>query len=223
MSSNMLYIGDSVGRHINVQQIEMKGDLKINVKRAYSAVFEEKDTEISNKPLFPYQNFSDVVPQELKKANYKYLVLAGLTVDVTNLRTEVPGSKSKFNLMKRKVISSMKTMFKLGINALNQNRNVKYVLITEVSPRISNKASDPNSYKEKLVALCNQTLWELAKKCNRNIKIVKHGFDSDIFKHIKNSDGIHFYGDLGKQKYTDSIVKALLDIGVIKKPAHFYS
>ena len=50
----MLYIGDSVGRHINVQQIEMKGDLKINVKRAYSAVFEDKDTEISNKPLFPY-------------------------------------------------------------------------------------------------------------------------------------------------------------------------
>ena len=113
---------------------------------------------------WPEQNFTDVVNYALKNPgleNYDVLVLSAPTVDITNMDTSKLSPLDNTEIYQQNVIISTQNMFSLAQAALEQNRNLKSVVLMEHTPRFDGLDVDPTSLKPNLVKLANSTLNQL--------------------------------------------------------------
>ena len=75
-----LFVGSSIGHHFDFNVLGENGLLEKHV-RAYTAV-EDKNAR------FPESNFSEIVWKNLEEDNYKYLIIQGGSIEITNLNTQ---------------------------------------------------------------------------------------------------------------------------------------
>ena len=210
----MLYIGDSIGHTANLRLVEKASNCRVVSASAYSSVQDAR-------ARWPGQNFKNVVEDKLKNPSneeYDVLVMSSPTVDISNLDTNLHPNSTTENL-EEKAINSSKNMFNTAEEALNNNANLKRVIIMEHPPRFD----DP--LKSKLAELANTTLnqlWSIStlnsKICIGRHSLVGYGSGSTHLARYKDYntgryDGVHLYGRTGVKDYTDS-VKSMLVIAM---------
>ena len=83
----ILFIGDSISANIDIAAIENATRSTVVTAKAYSSVHDNVSNAAKQAARFPASNFTDVVPQQLKRGHFKYLVLQSGSVDITNLKT----------------------------------------------------------------------------------------------------------------------------------------
>ena len=86
----MLFIGDSISANVDIHiaMVEKARNGRVEIARAYSTVFDNVGTRAKKAARNPAKNFKDIVPVEVKKEPYEYLLLQGGAVDITNLNTK---------------------------------------------------------------------------------------------------------------------------------------
>ena len=98
----MLFIGDSISANVDIAMVEKAINGRVETSRAYSSVFDNVGTRAKKASRYPAKNFKDIVPMEVKKEPYEYLLLQGGTVDITNHNTK-DKPKELFNYYKQEV------------------------------------------------------------------------------------------------------------------------
>ena len=92
----VLMVGDSVAHSANFRIVEKATDTTIRTAKAYSSNWDKN-------VRFKEQNVTKVVEDELKKAEFQYLVLAAPTVDITNIDVSNVKPDNPTEVFKRKV------------------------------------------------------------------------------------------------------------------------
>ena len=118
----ILLVGDSQSRNLNLSVI--KNITNMEVKRAEAFIISNNDP----KAKYPEKNFTDIVPEELKKDNYSTLILQGGTNEVTNLNTS-GRIEDKIEGFKKEIKASSENMFKIAEESLKQKKSLKKVII----------------------------------------------------------------------------------------------
>ena len=163
----ILYVADSVGHTASLRKIETACNARVVSDWAYSSVPD---------PCARWQelNFKDVVEQKLKNSgreNFDTLVMSAPTVDISNLDTSRLKSNDSTHFYKQRVIQSSRNMFNLAHAFLEQNTNLRKVVIMEHPPRFDDRRVDPISLKPSLRALANATLYQLLDYCSMKDRI----------------------------------------------------
>jgi hypothetical protein len=218
----VLYVGDSVGHTANLRIVEESRKCRIRSVRAYSSVHDKN-------ARWPEKNFSSVVKLNLKKhgkEEFDTLVMTSPTVDITNLDTVKLGPNDSTEALEQKAIASSTSMFKIAQIALEQNKNLKKVVIMEHPPRFDDQM------KSKLAMLANTTLSQLwvISPFKDNIAIGRHSLESfgvgsshlGRYKDYTTGkfDGVHLYGQTGVRDYTNSVKSIMLMALPEQRPAH---
>ena len=174
---------------------------------------------------WPEQNFTDVVNYALTnpgRENYDVLVLSAPTVDITNMDTSKLSPLDNTEIYQQNVIISVQNMFSLAQAALEQNRNLKTVVLMEHTPRFDALDVDPTSLKANLVKLANATLNQLwlNSHLKNKISIGCHSFENSgtetahlaRYQNLRTGryDGVHLYGQTGCRDYTGSVENIFL-------------
>ena len=123
----VLYVGDSVGHHVDFDLLRKETNCHITALKAYSAEYESNELSIAELPRFPKQNFGDVVKAKLKCSPFRYLVMTGGSVDITNLKTQIQ-PKDNLERYKQKVNRSTIKMFSTAVDALTKHRFLDKVI-----------------------------------------------------------------------------------------------
>ena len=190
-----------------------------DVKRVEAFNIDKND----KKAKFPEQNFKDIVPLELKKKIFSTLILQGGTHEISNLDVSGPDVVSRIEELKNEVKESSTKLFKLAEESLEENKDLKRVIIFKTMFRCDTLENDPSQLKAELSEYGNRVLddmW-LSMGCPKNIHIVKQDLDCppgelrfQRFGSPSNPayDGIHLRGVQAVQHYTGSIVKCLLKV-----------
>ena len=107
-------------------------------------------------------------------------------------------------------------MFAIAVNALENHKELKKVVLMEHAPRFESK-TDPAGVKAQLAYYANSVYEDLWKSSNIKEKIIigKHSLECDADKlqarycddFTGKYDGVHFFGSLGKRAYTRSVTK----------------
>ena len=214
----ILYAADSVGRTASLKNLENLTNSRIRTAHAYSSVHDFN-------AKWPEQNFTDVVNYALKNPgleNYDVLVLSAPTVDITNMDTSKLSPLDNTEIYQQNVIISTQNMFSLAQAALEQNRNLKSVVLMEHTPRFDGLDVDPTSLKPNLVKLANSTLNQLwlNSHLKNKISIGHHSLENSgtetahlaRYQNLRTGryDGVHLYGQTGCRDYTGSVENILL-------------
>ena len=217
----ILFVADSVGHTASLRKIETACNARVVSARAYSSV---PDPSARWQEL----NFRDVVEQKLKNSgreDFDTLVMSAPTVDISNLDTSRLRSNDSTDFYKQRVIQSSRNMFNLAKASLEQNTNLRKVVIMEHPPRFDDRKVDPISLKPSLRALANATLYQLLDNCSMKDRIFigSHSLECAGIgathqakyqdQNTGRYDGVHFYGQSGSRDYTDS-VKTILMLGL---------
>ena len=141
--------------------------------------------------------------------------MAAPTVDITNLNTEMLTKNDNVEAYKQKIISSCHNIFDVAQNALCAHPELRKVVIMEHAPRVDTLKEDPTGLKLKLATFANASFAQMWHNSTMkdNILIGKHSIDAAgdkapaLYKNDRTGrmDGIHFYGDYGKEIYTSSV------------------
>ena len=170
-------MADSVGHTASMRDVEKSCNVRIVSTKAYSSV-----PDASAK--WPEQNYKDVVKEKLKnpgRENFDTLVMSAPTADITNLDVSRLKPNVNTDFYKQRVIQSSRNMFKLAKASLEENANLRKVIIMEHPPRFDSRHVDPISLKPSLRALANTTLYQLLDNCSSNkdkIFIGSHSLES---------------------------------------------
>ena len=222
LKPKILYVADSVGHTASLRDLEKSCNARIVSARAYSSVPDSS-------ARWPDQNYKDVVEEKLKnpgRENFDTLVMSAPTADITNLDTSRLRSLDNTDFYKQRVIQSSRDMFSLAIASLEQNANLRKVIIMEHPPRFDSRNVDPISLKPSLRTLANTTLYQLMDNCSSmkdKIFIGSHSLECAgigatyqaryLDQHTGRYDGVHLYGQSGRRDYTDS-VKTMFMLGL---------
>ena len=109
---------------------------------------------------FPSLNFTDVIPIELKKNNYKTMVLQAGSVDITNLNTKDEPEKY-IEYFRQEAVVSVTNLFSAANNALKTNPGLAKIILMKQTPRYDPLHIDPLGLKASLSVLFNNTLTDL--------------------------------------------------------------
>ena len=172
---------------------------------------------------YPAKNFKDVIPVEVGKDTFDYLLLQAGSVDISNLNTkDKPEEHSDY--FKREVRCAAKNLFVAAESAFVAQPSLKKVVIMYQTPRYDPRSSDPLALKPVLADLFNQTLGESWLGSNLKDKIVigvhnmecTGGIKEARYRDTKNNkyDGVHLFGPSGKKTYTISVLDILLGAGI---------
>ena len=221
--TNLLYVSDSVGRNVDLPMIEKDLNCTIKTAKAYSSTKDKK-------ALWPDKNFTEVAKDELEKSAVDYVVMSAPTVDIPNVDTTQILQSDSLELYQQMVYESSANMIASAERAIEDNANIKKVIILEHAPRYDSKEVDPLSLKTDLAKYANNALAELWKKSKlkQKIKIGIHHFRApgsgslhdSIFRNTRAQkyDGVHFYGYLGRQIYSKSVHDIIQDaFGSVEK------
>ena len=170
--------------------------------------------------IWPKQNFSDIVRQELGNKEYDSLVMSSPTVDITNLDSSKLKHSDDTAGYQHYVLTSCQNMFTTAQRALEEHPNLKKVVIMEHAPRYDEKDNDPLGLKPELSKYANSVynqLW-LDSHLKNKISVGRHSLNEisdesydDIFRNPKSGrhDGVHLYGRSGRKIYTKSVKNIL--------------
>ena len=208
----VLYVADSVGHSADLNNIEIASKTRIRSRKAYSS-------KKNNIAKYPESNFYDVVRKELGNQNndkFDVLVMSAPTVDITNLDTSQLNPNSNIEVFKDEIRSSCVNMFDTAHTSLQENPNLKKVVIMEHPTRFDSAELDPVGLKPALAEFANTFLSHVWSKSPLNEKIVIgcHSFDNNVAhdslfqdRRINRNDGVHLYGPKGRKVYTESVLK----------------
>ena len=214
----LLYVGDSVGYTASMRAVERFSNSRMRTATAYSSVHDSQ-------AKWPKFNFTAVVENALKnpgKDDFEVLVLSAPTVDITNMDTSKLISTDSIDYYQQKTIISSQNMFSLAQRSLQQNPNLKKVVLIEHPPRFVKSELDPTALKPDLARLANATLSQLwmNSPIKDNIFLGHHSLecsgtgDTQLAKYKNQSTGryncVHFYGPNGCRDYTNSVKTILM-------------
>ena len=222
LKPKLLYVADSVGHTASLRDLEKSCNARIVSARAYSSMPDAS-------ARWPDQSYKDVVEEKLKnpgRENFDILVMSAPTVDISNLDTSRLRLQDNTDFYKQRVIQSSRNMFNLAKASLEQNANLRKVIIMEHPPRFDSRDIDPTSLKPSLRALANATLYQLMDNCSskkEKIFIGSHSLECAsigatyqsryVDQHTGKYDGVHLHGQAGRRDYTDS-VKTIFMLGL---------
>ena len=168
----------------------------------------------------PGKSFLEVVDKEIGKSTYKYLVMGGGSVDISNLDTKEATDEDMEDL-RNKTIESAKQLFCIAEACIHDYKHLEKVVLFYRTPRADLRNSDPFNLKPQLSDLANSVYKELWIKSQFKEKIVlgEHIFElNSEYDHVsifgqpmqnENYDGIHLRGASGREALTASILRIL--------------
>ena len=182
----ILLIGDSISANIDIGHLAHATNAKFSQERAYSSVNETASNIYKQLPKFPKLNFTDVVPAELRKGNFHYLVLQAPSVDITNLNTDVhPSQYSKY--FQQETLKSAHKFFSVVENALEVKPTLHKVIVLKLIPRYDPPSVDPLGLKSDLSRMFNEELEELCMSSRFQSKIFVGSHNIDCTGAIRES------------------------------------
>lgn len=220
-------IGDSVLNHANLDTLTKATKAKLNTAKAYSAVYDDKVNIAKNPAYFPQKNFIDVVPEEVVKDDFDFVIIQSGSVDITNLKTDIADPNNFIEYFKQETVVSAKNTFQSCLDALDKKPSIKKIVLMKQTPRYDPAMVDPHSLKPALSNLFNNTLMELWMSSPMKEKIIigSHNIDcagaiqSARYRHTKTGrfDGVHLYGTSGSKAYTNSVLNILRNAAIISR------
>ena len=217
-STQTLFIGDSISANVHLGALQEATQTKFTTARAYSSTYDIVKNAAKQPARFPSSNFTEVVPTELSKGNFKTLILQAGSVDITNLNTK-DNPEAHIEYFRQETIKSATALFATATNALKVHPTLTKVIIMNQIPRYDPLSVDPLSLKPALSHLFNVTLTELFMKCTDKEKIFvgSHNIEcsgaikESRYRHTKSGkyDGIHLFGSSGQKAYTKSVLNIL--------------
>lgn len=203
---------------MDIKALENATQTKFVTARAYSSIHDTVENSAKQAAKFPKSNFTDVVPAQLNKDEYKTLVLQAGTVDITNLNTKDNPSEY-VEYFKQEAVMSAKNMFQVAVDALSSSPNLEKIILMKQIPRYDPSHVDPLALKPALSQLYNNTLtneWMTSQYKDR-ILIGNHSIECTgaikeaRYRETKTGrfDGIHLYGSSGRKAYTLSMLRIL--------------
>ena len=228
----MCKIGDSISANINIGHLAHATNAKFSQERAYSSVNETASNIYKQLPKFPNLNFTEVVPAELRKGNFHYLVLQAPSVDITNLNTNVHPYSKHFQ---HETIKSTQNFFSVVENALEVKPTLHKVIVLKLIPRYDPPSVDPLGLKSDLSKIFNEKLDELCMSSPFQSKVFVGSHNIDCTGAMRESrywfaefskwafifycryrqtktgkfDGIHMFGSVGREAYTLNVLNIL--------------
>ena len=216
----ILFIGDSISKNVRIDTLEEATQSEIITVRAYSSVYDNEENSAKQAAKIPEANFHDVVQAELKKEEYKTLLLQSGSVDISNLKTRENVSQYS-EYFKQESIMSAKNLFQSAVNGLAQSPNLEKVVIMKQTPRYDPANTDPMAIKPVLSQLYNNTLTEEWMNSQYKDKIIIGSHNIDCTGAVREAryretrtqrfDGVHLYGSSGMKAYTMSVLNILRD------------
>ena len=141
------------------------------------------------------------------------------TADITNLDTSNHTQNHDTSILQQKVLSSCENIFRVASSAIENNSDLKKVVIMEHTPRYDTKELDPVGIKPVLANYANNVLNQFVLDSNlkHKISIGRHSLEAsdashdDIFKNVEDGkyDGVHHYGRLGRKLISRSLMNIL--------------
>ena len=227
----ILYIGDSISANVDIGALQVATQSQFVTAKAYSSVHDTVSNVAKQAAKFPASNFTDVIPAQLKKGNYKCLILQAGSVESTNLNTK-DNPEQHINFFRQETIMSATNLFNAAVKALKDKPSLKKVVILKQIPRYDKSDVDPLSLKSSLSILFNNTLTNLWMECPDRQKIVvgNHNIEcsgairESRYRHTKtgNFDGIHLLGSSGSKAYTLSVLNILKSANVTASEHDFH-
>ena len=227
----ILFIGDSISSHANIEMIAEATESKIVTTKAYSAVYDKESNIAKEAAYFPKTNFTDVVPAEVVKDDFEHLILQAGSVDISNLKTS-QNAEIHMEYFRQQAVISAQNIFNAGINALVQQPSLKKVVIFKQIPRYDPTYLDPLQLKQALSQLFNRTLTELwiNSPYKERIHIGSHNMEcsgsilTSRYKDIETGkfDGVHLFGSSGSKFYTLSILNILQSAGLTSENHNYH-
>ena len=211
--------------------LEVATQAKFVKAKAYSSVHDTTENVAKQPAKFPASNFKDVIPAELKKAQYQSLILQAGSVDITNLNTKDDPTKY-MEYFRQEAVKSATNLFSAAVNALTVQPTLSKVVIMKQIPRYDPTHVDPLALKATLSLLFNNTLTDLWMKSPHKDKIFVGNHNIDCTGAIKESryrqtksrkyDGIHLLGSSGQKAYTLSVLNILRGAEVTSSEEDFH-
>ena len=211
MKPKVLYVADPVGQTASIREVEKASRTRIKTAKAHSSA-----------------NFKDSVEYNLKHPGtdeFDVVVMSAPTVDITKIDTSKLVPNANTEAFQTRAQESSKNMFRIAERALEQNPNLKKVILMEHTPRFDTPDTDPTSLKPALAKLANSTLgnlWINSSFKNR-IVIGSHSLESfgggqvHAARYVDHTtgwyDGVHLCGPTGQRDYTRSL-KSILMLGL---------
>ena len=227
----ILFVGDSISGHANINIIADATRSKIVTAKAYSAVFDDVANKAKEAAFFPQKNFLQVVPKEVTKDNFDHLIIQAGSVDITNLNT-AENANEYLEYFKQETVLSAKNIFNSVVIALENQTSLKTAIIMKQTPRYDPHNVDPLSLKSALSHLFNNTMMELWMNSPLKDKIYvgSHNIDcsgaiqSARYRHTKSGrfDGVHLYGSSGSKAYTMSVLNILRSASLISSDHDYH-
>ena len=229
-SPKILLIGDSISTNVNIKALEEATEAKFVTAKAYTAIYDTEQNEAKMAAKFPKSNFTDVIPSELEKGNFKTMVLQAGAVDITNLNTKVK-PEQHIEYFKQVTVVAAQNLFLAAEKALESQNNLEKIVIMKQTPRYDPLNVDPLSLKPALAELYNKTLTDCWMNSNlkQNITMGTHNIDCSgsireaRYRNTQSGrfDGVHLYGSSGQKAYTLSVLN-ILKAAELTTPEHNY-
>ena len=217
-TQQLLYIGDSISANADFDTLEKATENKFIKVKAYTAVYDTETNEAKHPAKFPAANFHDVITNEVKKRNFKHLVVQAGSVDISNLNTKNNPEKH-IEYFKSETVKSATNLFNAATNALTLQPSLQKVVIMKHIPRYDPASVDPLALKTALSQLYNNTLTNLWTESllRDKIYIGNHNIEcsgairESRYRHTQSGryDGIHLFGSSGMKAYTLSVLNIL--------------
>ena len=214
----MLFVGDSILDHANINSIAKVTGANITTSKAYSAYHNRISHGLKEPSKIPLRNFLSVVPEEVTKDAYDYLIVQSGAEDITNLKTKINPNEN-MDYFKQETVKSAKNTFDACLLALDRQPSLKNIIILKQTPRYDPHSSDPLSIKPALAEIFNSTLTELWMSCPLKSKIYLGSHNIECsgaiqlarYQHTRSGrfDGVHLFGPSGSKAYTSSVINVL--------------
>ena len=212
----IIVVGDSITHNANFAQIEKDTKSRIKTSKAFSSVSDRR-------ARWPHKNHTDVTPRDLKTVHegddFEYLIIGAPTVDISNIDTSKLSQNDSIEVYKQNIITSCHNIFATAHNAIENNHNLKKVVIAEHTPRYDEHFVDPTGLKHKLARFANTTFHQMLESSAYRDKVVigKHNLEcvGDQFdaryrdENANRYDCVHMYGTFGKRAFTRSLTRIL--------------
>ena len=181
-TSNILYVTDSVGRNIDISEVERKHDCKIR-----TAIIDKSDCAISDFERITFANLRNP-----GKEPYKFLMLSALSDIITNNATE------------NEVTEACHKLVKIAEKALKNHKYLEKVILIGHPPRYDHKK------RVDLAMLANTILQHLCslsplkgKVCVGLHDLFSYGIGHTHMKRFRDIvtgdyDGIYMWGPTGR-------------------------
>lgn len=207
----VLFISDSIAHDVDRRHLEEATNTLIYSEKAFGAQFKSD-------ALFPHLNFCDIAPHVACKRDYKYAVMQGASIDISNLDTSNPATNIAY--FEQEVFVSSQNMITAAELLLQANTSIETVVIMERIPRFDPESLDPARIKPELSKYANKVLRDqLQTSCFKDkIVIGSHCLPTEPWMNIygdptkRGYDGVHLYGPDGGNFYTRSVCNVLQTI-----------